>query len=794
MSRALRVFAGRQRQLRTRRVVVGAPRDLEGNVGHRASGSTPAAGNGWRKLFSPEPPVVPRRAAHATPSRIALNRMLARARGAEDVLRVWGDHRERFDVVHLTTATCRVSADFRSTAWTAGAVPADARWRSLVQHMLPFLATVPANDLSALALAFSRAGENAALKEALSFALDRLAEFSPVELSRLGLALEERAYWPEEAKGLTGRLLEQLDGLDPPHLVSVVSSLSRAPWTSSLDVSRLGEQVRTRLPFLSGRELSRIAQSLAWRDWGESVLPEVRDLADAVARAISDTLENVDDICMVRMSWALAKLEVRPLPLLGLPSGPRDGFLARQPAGALARVAWSLAKADDCATRAWLPALIASIASRAPTMTAPDVSMCCWALLRMDVWDAASYAPLASRAAHVTAGFSQEGLGIVAAALASVSQGEHVELISALADRAAHLLIGGSTDGTGKLNPNTTGQLLSDWQTALLSAGLQHKGMEEQLVAGAKIVYAHKLHAGGASDCFKHVLLSALVARMSEQASTPLAYIDTHAGAGLYSSIEGWGHPRSSGSAGVGHPASGIQLLQDELGGWSGAVPRSVRDFSASVSQCSEIAGCVAYPGSPALGLHHLREGDSAVLIEAAPTVADDLRRNIARIRGSVKCTNICVEHADALQALRTAVGGDSPSNRGLVFVDPPYESSFADSQALEMMRVVRRRWPKGDSPIALWYPILRRAATDRFYTRVRNAALGPVLVAEISVPAAPSPGGYVSASPPTMRAGVFVLCPPCGLEQDWRGSLPLVCAALSNGGSVLVTSKLFWL
>ena len=43
--------------------------------------------------------------------------------------------------------------------------------------------------------------------------------------------------------------------------------------------------------------------------------------------------------------------------------------------------------------------------------------------------------------------------------------------------------------------------------------------------------YDHHYHAGNAADCIKHLALSLTLQAMIRK-DTPLAYIDTHAGAG----------------------------------------------------------------------------------------------------------------------------------------------------------------------------------------------------------------------------------------------------------------------
>lgn len=45
--------------------------------------------------------------------------------------------------------------------------------------------------------------------------------------------------------------------------------------------------------------------------------------------------------------------------------------------------------------------------------------------------------------------------------------------------------------------------------------------------------YRHAFHAGNHADVFKHIVLTRLIALMSRK-EQPFAYLDTHAGIGLY--------------------------------------------------------------------------------------------------------------------------------------------------------------------------------------------------------------------------------------------------------------------
>ncbi|MBN6739902.1 23S rRNA (adenine(2030)-N(6))-methyltransferase RlmJ, partial [Acidithiobacillus sp. MC6.1] len=104
--------------------------------------------------------------------------------------------------------------------------------------------------------------------------------------------------------------------------------------------------------------------------------------------------------------------------------------------------------------------------------------------------------------------------------------------------------------------------------------------------------YDHHHHAGNAADCIKHLALSLTLQALIRK-DTPLAYIDTHAGAGQYTlGVQGehmqgvarlWADRRS-----LPHAGAWLKIISNE----------------------NSDGRLRHYPGSPALAAALLRPGD----------------------------------------------------------------------------------------------------------------------------------------------------------------------------------------
>ena len=266
--------------------------------------------------------------------------------------------------------------------------------------------------------------------------------------------------------------------------------------------------------------------------------------------------------------------------------------------------------------------------------------------------------------------------------------------------------------------------------------------------------YRHGFHAGNFADVLKHVvLLGALDALLRKPA--PLAYLDTHAGRGLYALD-------SEAARKTGERRGGIDRLLDAHG-----LPPLLRRYLDAVRACDAGTPPARYPGSPWLALHALRPGDRALLCELQPDEAAALRANLAHERRAH------IHQRDGYEALPALL---PPSEkRGLALIDPPFEAQEAEFKLIQRaLAQVLPRWPQG--VYAVWYPIKQARTREPFWRWLHGCGAKQVLAAELAVRAENSPLRLNGC-------GVVLLNPPWKLDQALAAALPVLAQLLGEDG-----------
>jgi len=237
----------------------------------------------------------------------------------------------------------------------------------------------------------------------------------------------------------------------------------------------------------------------------------------------------------------------------------------------------------------------------------------------------------------------------------------------------------------------------------------------------------------------------------------PLFYLDTHAGRGWYD-----------------------LLSHDALRGneWQDGVGRALRITRASadlrryldaVSSQEEIGAVTTqrYPGSPVLAARDLRPGDRIVLVEKQIAEAQALEQ---ATRGRRSVSVVC---GDGYAALKTYL--PPRENRGLVLIDPPYESENEFTQVEKALLLGLSRWPNG--MFALWYPIKLGRETQRLHLSLQNSGLRKLLLVELSVRPSDSPLGLNGS-------GLIIANPPWQFDEEIAPALREAHAALTDDGA----------
>jgi 23S rRNA (adenine2030-N6)-methyltransferase len=269
--------------------------------------------------------------------------------------------------------------------------------------------------------------------------------------------------------------------------------------------------------------------------------------------------------------------------------------------------------------------------------------------------------------------------------------------------------------------------------------------------------YRHAFHAGNHADVLKHVVLLALCDALTAK-PTPVFALDTHAGQGLYA-LEGAAAKRT------GEAQGGIGRFDPARA--TGPLKR----YADAVAACRAAHGADAYPGSPWLLAHALREQDRIACCENQPEEASKLRENFASDPRLVAHTR---DGYAAMRALLPPRSGEQRINRGLVLIDPPYEGQMAEfDESLGALRESLARWPQGT--YALWYPIKLRRALQPFYRRAATLPGKSALVLELLV--------RPDDSPLRMNgSGLLILNAPWKLDAALAPAMPALARMLGEG------------
>lgn len=212
--------------------------------------------------------------------------------------------------------------------------------------------------------------------------------------------------------------------------------------------------------------------------------------------------------------------------------------------------------------------------------------------------------------------------------------------------------------------------------------------------------YQHYFHAGSAADVFKHCVLITLLDYL-KQKDKAFCYIDTHAGAGEYdlstSSSREW-------QEGLG------KLKAKKL------IHPVIQRYYQLASDLSH------YPGSPSIARHCIRSQDEIILNEKAEQPYQQLKKLFFNNK------QIHIHQQDAYLALKSLI--PPKIKRGLVLIDPPYESPDELSTLPYVLKDAIERWPM--AIYLLWYPIKTRRVITQFYETLQSVITYPMLALEL--------------------------------------------------------------
>lgn len=280
--------------------------------------------------------------------------------------------------------------------------------------------------------------------------------------------------------------------------------------------------------------------------------------------------------------------------------------------------------------------------------------------------------------------------------------------------------------------------------------------------------YRHAFHAGNHADALKHIALLALCDALTAKPA-PLYALDTHAGAGVYLLDGEEASKTGEASGGIG------RLLLNP--------PKhpAIARYLAAVATCrAETGQPLAYPGSPWLLAHALRDQDRIACCELRDEEAALLKHNLGRDM------RIAVHARDGYTAMRALLPpkiGTTKFARGLVLIDPPYETQLDEfDTARTALKDALERWPQ--AVYMLWYPIKRRSTLMPFYRSAATLHAKSVLLCELLVRADDSPLRMNGS-------GLLILNAPWHFDRQLQASVAALRNAIGEPGA---SSRVEWL
>ena len=261
--------------------------------------------------------------------------------------------------------------------------------------------------------------------------------------------------------------------------------------------------------------------------------------------------------------------------------------------------------------------------------------------------------------------------------------------------------------------------------------------------------YRHAYHAGNFADVLKHVVLTRVLVYMQLKPQ-PFRCIDTHAGAGLYdlASVE---------AGKTGEWRDGIGRIE------TAAAPADVAALLAPYldavrAQCGSTGtdGALgAYPGSPLLARQLMRPCDTLIANELHP-------EDGARLRDVLKGARYAkVMALDGWVAIKSLL--PPPERRGVVLIDPPFESADEFLRLEAAIGEGLRRFAQG--VFVVWYPVKDEAGADRFISAVRQFGR-PLLDVRLSI-------GKRFRGLGLTETGIVIINPPYALAAELQTLLP---------------------
>lgn len=268
--------------------------------------------------------------------------------------------------------------------------------------------------------------------------------------------------------------------------------------------------------------------------------------------------------------------------------------------------------------------------------------------------------------------------------------------------------------------------------------------------------YRHAFHAGNHADVLKHFVLMQTLAYYAQK-DKPFWYIDTHAGAGMYSLESGYAAQNAEYETGIAKLWQANDL-PSELANYVGYIKSLNQPSSPKTAKLN------FYPGSPICAKALLRADDRMRLFELHPSDFEILLENF---RGETRQTRIDMSNGFAgIKAILPP-----PTRRAVVLIDPPYEEKQDYNRVVEMLKESLQRFATGT--YIIWYPLLQRPEPAQMIENLKALNLQDWMNVSLTVEAPAIDGFGMYGS------GLFIVNPPWTLPKTLETVMPYLADKL---------------
>ena len=264
--------------------------------------------------------------------------------------------------------------------------------------------------------------------------------------------------------------------------------------------------------------------------------------------------------------------------------------------------------------------------------------------------------------------------------------------------------------------------------------------------------YRHAFHAGNHADVLKHYVLS-LVLDYMNQKDKPYWYIDTHAGAGMYTLDSDFAQKNAEFE-------TGIARIVDEKN-----LPATLENYIDLIRKHNQNNQLQLYPGSPAIARHYLRADDKMRLFELHP---NDFKLLTETFKYQSRQTRI--EMQNGFIGLKACL--PPPCKRAAVLIDPPYELKDDYRRVADCIKDGLNRFATGT--YLVWYPLLQRPEPLQMLEKLKQLNADSWLNVTLSVQAPSAEGFGMHGS------GMFIANPPWILPATLNESMPVLTKLLA--------------